>query len=136
MPAPESTPDEFCQVLLCLSPTERHERLKSLEANELFCAVVPLLPPHIRDEFPWLGKRDYVQSILKRPVADGDLEKAIRRESKDLGPTCLESLVDKQAIDDEIWRFQAIPGDKGFGLVRTSYVLDYTVTEVTSETVG
>ncbi len=134
MPHAEATPQSYCNFLVNLPPEERHERLKNLQANDLFCAVFPLLPERLRSEFHWLEKRDYVQSNLKRPAVDGELERLMEREFDGLGPTRLKSLVAEQANDDELWIFQAFPGDKGYALVRQGCVIDFSIMEITTAT--
>ena len=134
---PELTPEDFRKPLLDLSPQDRHQSLKALDANALFCAVMPLLPARLRDEFHWLEKRDYIRSILKRPLAEREFNVLLERESKNrwnCWPTCLQSLADQRLPDDELWLFEDIPGDKGYALVRHGHVIDFSITEITTAT--
>ena len=135
------TAEAFCKILLALSSEERHERLKTLDANDLFCAVMPLLPPCVRDEFWWLEKREYVQTILKHPLTDGDLKRMLEREGSlkpeadDLWRQSLTSLVGRRSAGDELWLFEAVPGDKGYALLRNGNVIDFYIAEVTTATI-
>jgi hypothetical protein len=131
---PESTPEAFCNALLTLSSKERHERLKALDANEMFCSVMPLLPERLRDEFWWLEKCEYVEANLKRRVTDIELERLIAQKIEGLGPTCLKSLLESQSNVDELWLFEDFPGDKGYALLRQGSVVAFSITEITTVT--
>jgi hypothetical protein len=95
---------------------------------------MPLLPARIRDEFWWLEKREYVEANLKRPVTDVESEKLIARETKGLVPACLKLPLDTKTNEDELWLFEAFPGDKGYALVRQGRVVDFSITEINSVT--
>ena len=134
MSHPEITPEAYCNFLGVLSSKERHERLKALQANDLFCAVMPLLPEQLRDEFWWLEKRECVQWNLKHQVVDGELEKLMKRDTEGQWPTSLKVLVDQKSNDDELWLFEEFPGDMGYGLVRECFVVNFSILQVTTIT--
>lgn len=129
--SPPETPEAYCDLLLGLSSNERHQLLKELEQSDLFLAVMRLLPERLRDEFWWLEKRDFAEEHLKRPASADELQKLVQRQTGGW-PAGVKSLVDQQTSDDEIWLFEAFPGDKGYALVRRGHVVDFSVIQVDS----
>lgn len=126
----ESSPAVFCESIMQLTPEERYDRLKDLNGNGLFWEVVRLRPS-LFEEFTWHEKRDYLESILIEPVDRRVLQTIVSSGRKGLGPTSLADLLIASVEGDEFWRFEATPGDKGFAIVRSGRVVDYSVIEIT-----
>ena len=78
----------------------------------------------------WLEKREYLESILIEPVDRKTLQSLLASTGEDPGPTRFADLIDRALQGDEFWRFEAIPGDKGFAVVRAGRVIDYCVIEI------
>ncbi len=128
-----SSPVAFCDSLVRMSPEDRYRSIKALNGNELFCEIVRLRPSLFK-EFMWFEKREYLESILVDRITMENARVLANKEKEGLGPASVRELVERCTNDDELWRFEAVPGEKGYALVRAGHVVDYCTLEITTVT--
>ena len=118
--------------ILQLSAQARYDFLKGLDDDELYWEVIQLLPVGMWDELMWFEKCVEVMSSLTQIVPIDLLWEHIHKSNTELESSNFSSLANQWSEGDELWKFDGLPGDKGYALLRNGRIVDYCILETNS----
>lgn len=129
MADPSSSLEALLESVIAMSPEDRYHYLKRLNGNDPFRTIVVQQPGVFR-EFMWFEKRAGLKSNLVERVSIRTLQNVAMKCGDCVGTTRIEDLLEQWADGDEFWRFEEIPGDSGYALVRAGEIVDYCTQKI------